>query len=89
MRKSLYSSGSSDQDKIPDFSDHSSEQLSDFSELNKLPQVNDVVLVEFTALPENIMRGRSRNLNTLMKTEIACIHKKHFFELIFPCIEIV
>ena len=62
VRRHLYSNKNSDHDKMPQLSYHSSEYLSDsrktsetanFQELNKPPEINNFVLIDFNTLPKN------------------------------------
>lgn len=83
---------------MPDFSDYSSEHLSDssdfseicnFPELNKLPEVNDFVLVEFNTMPKKYYVGKiTKPEDAEEDYEITYMRKKHFCsEFFFPCIE--
>ena len=97
-RRYLYSNRNLDQDKMPQLSDHSSEYLSDssktsetanFPELNKPPEVNDFVLIEFNTLPKKYYVGKITKPEDADKDyEISYMRKKHFsFKFFFPCIE--
>ena len=83
---------------MPQLSDHFSEYLSDssktsetanFPELNKPPEVNDFVLIEFNTLPKKYCVGKiTKPKDTDKDYKISYMRKKHFsFEFFFPCIE--
>ena len=58
-------------------------------ELNKPPEVNDFVLIEFNTLPKKYYVGKITKPEDADKDyEISYMRKKHFsFEFFFPCIE--
>ena len=67
VRRHLYSNKNADHAKMPQLSDHSFEYLSDssktfettnFPELNKPPEVNNFVLIEFNTLPKKYYVGK-------------------------------
>ena len=94
LRRHVYSNRNSDQDNMPQLSDHFSEYLSNsskisetanFLELNKSPEVNDFVLIEFNTMPKNYYVGKITKAEDADKDyEISYMRKKHFsFEFLF------
>ena len=74
---------------MPQLSDHSSQYLSDssktsetanFQELNKPPEINDFVLIEFNTLPKNYYVEKIAKPEDADKDyEISYLPKKHLF----------